>query len=68
MVCYHPDKSCDHKHYDSGDIRFLICQVTSRECMFKLLCEFVDGSSSQRVTTLSCSVAIGLVQVETKNI
>ena len=35
-----PDKFCDHKHCDSGDM-FLICHVTSREHMFKGLCEFM---------------------------
>ena len=63
-LCHHPDKSCDHGHYDSGDIVFLICHVTSREHMFKGLCEFVGGSPLWCVTTLSCLVAIGLVQLE----
>ena len=26
-VCHIPDKSCDHKHCDSGNIIFSICQV-----------------------------------------
>ena len=45
-VCHHPDKSCDHKYCDSGDIVFLIRHITSRELMFKGLCEFMDGSTS----------------------
>ena len=40
-VCNQPDKSCDPKHCDSGDIMFLICHVTSCEHMFKRLCEFM---------------------------
>ena len=44
-VRHHPDKSFDHKHCESGDM-FLICQVTSREHMFKELCEFMGGSLS----------------------
>ena len=30
-VCHHPDKSCDHRHCDCGDIMFLICHMTSRK-------------------------------------
>ena len=30
MLCQYPDKSCDHKHCDGGNIMFLICHVTSR--------------------------------------
>ena len=41
VVCHYPDKSCNHKHCDSGDITFLICHVTSREHMFKWLYEFI---------------------------
>ena len=46
LVLFHyADKSCDHKHRDGGDV-FLICHVTSRDYMFKGLCEFMGGSSS----------------------
>ena len=58
-VCNH--NSCDHKHYNSGDIMFLISCVSSCEYMFKKLCEFMGGSLSWRVTTLPCLVTIGLV-------
>ena len=45
LVVFHdPDTPCDHTHCDSGDIMFLICHMTSRERMFKGLCEFMDGS------------------------
>ena len=47
---------------------FSICCVTSREHMFKMLCEYMSGSSFQRVTTLPCLVKIGLVQVEIESI
>ena len=43
-VCHHPDKYCDHKQCDNGDIKFLICHVTSREHMFKRLREFMGGT------------------------
>ena len=45
MLCHHPDKSCDHKHCDSGDMS-LICHVTSQEHMFEGLCKFMGGSPS----------------------
>ena len=49
-VRHHPDKSCDHKHYDSGNIMLLICHFTPRESreheMFKVLCKFMGGSHS----------------------
>ena len=43
-ICHRPDKSCDHKHCDSGDLMLLVFQVTSREHMFKGLYKFVGGS------------------------
>ena len=42
-VRHHPDKSCDHNYCDNGDIILLICHVTTREQMFKWLCEFMSG-------------------------
>ena len=63
MVCHYPDRSCDHTHCDAGHL-FLICHVTSREHIFKGLCEFVDGSPSQQVTICPCLMVIRLVQVE----
>ena len=53
-LCLHPDKPCDHKQCDCGDVTFLICHMTSRVHMFKGLCEFMGGSPSRRVTTLPC--------------
>ena len=43
-ICHPPDKFCDHKYYDNGDLMFLICHVTSSEHMFKVLYEFTGGS------------------------
>ena len=63
-VCHHLGKSCEHKHYDSEDIMFLISHMTSRKHMFQGLCEFMGGIPSLRVTTFPSLVAIGLVQVE----
>ena len=47
MVCHIPDKFCDHKHCDSGNIMSSICHVTSNEHMFKGLCKFMGRSSSR---------------------
>ena len=44
MVCHHPDKYCDRKQWDNGEIKFLICHVTSWEHMFKRLREFMGGN------------------------
>ena len=63
-VCHHLGKSCEHKHYDSEDIMFLISHMTSRKHMFQGLCEFMGGIPSVRVTTFPNLVVIGLVQVE----
>ena len=65
-IHYHPDGFGNHRNCDSGDIMFLICHLTSRNHMFKGLCEFMGWSSSQLVTTLPCFVAISLLQVEKK--
>ena len=45
MLCHYADKSCNHKHCDGRDM-FLFCHVTSREHMFKGLCEFKGGRKS----------------------
>ena len=37
-VCHHPGKSCKYKHCDSGDLVFLVWNVTLREHVFKGLC------------------------------
>ena len=68
-MAFHPcDRSCDHKHCDSGDIMFLICLMTSSQHVFKGLCGFmVDTLHSvwwPPVTTLPCLVVTGLVEVE----
>ena len=53
-LCHQPDKSCDQKYCDSGDIIFSICHVAFREHMFKGLLEFM----------LPCLLTIDLEQVE----
>ena len=54
----------EHRPCDSGDILFLICNVTSLGHIFKGLCEFMGESLSRRVTPFPCLAAIDLVQVE----
>ena len=44
MVCNHPNRSCDHRFCNGGNITFLISHVTSYEQMFKGLCEFTGES------------------------
>ena len=62
MVYHHPDKFTDHRDCDRGDLII----VTSRDYVFKRLCDFMGGNSSgpHQVTTLSCLVVSGLVQVK----
>ena len=42
VLCHYPGQSCDHKHCDGEVIMFLVYHVTSRESMFKGLCEFME--------------------------
>ena len=60
VACHHLDKSRDRYHCDDGDLKFLVCHVTSRK--------FMGGSFSRSVTLSPCLVAIGQVQVEIKSI
>ena len=52
MGCYHPDKLGDHRYCDNGDT-FLICCVTSRDHMAKMLCNFMGGCSSILEATIN---------------
>ena len=60
QICHQLDISCGKRRYDSGDIVFLICHVTSREHLFKGFCEFIGRIKSRTVTLFPCFVAIGL--------
>ena len=42
----HPDKLCDHKHCDHGDM-FLIYHPNYGELMFNKLREYMGGCTSQ---------------------
>ena len=53
-----------HLSSTSGDIKYLICHVTSQNHVFEGSCNFLSGSFSWYVTTLPSLVAIGIVVVE----
>ena len=63
MVCHRPDKFCDRKYCDSVDT-FFICHVTPQNPVIEGLCNFMNGSSSWYVNTLSSLATIGTVVVE----
>lgn len=47
VVTHYPGKIGNHRHFNSEDIMFLNCYVTSCDCMFKGLCEFLGRSSDR---------------------
>ena len=49
-----------YKPCASGDVKYLICHVTSREYVVKKSCDFMEERSSLYVITLSILVAIRL--------
>ena len=46
VVSQNPDKFSDHRFYESGDLMFSICHVTSHDRMLKELRVFTGGSPS----------------------
>ena len=44
MVSHLPAKFDGHRHCGSGDVMFLTCHVTSRDHVFKGLCDFMGKS------------------------
>ena len=64
VLCHYPDEFVDHRDCESRDIMFSMCDVRSPDQMLKELCKFMSRNLSPKETTLSCLVAIGLVQVE----
>ena len=44
-----------------GDARCLICHMSTLDYIMKMSCKFLDGSSSQHVTTLKGLVTTGIV-------
>ena len=51
----------------NGNVMHAIYPVTSKDYLIDGSCEFIDGSSSQYVTTLTSFVAIGIVIAEIKS-
>ena len=48
----------------TGDMKYLLCHVTSQNPVIEGSNRFMSGSSSWHVTTLPSLVAIGIVVVE----
>ena len=46
-VSYHPDKTCDYKHSDSGHIMVSACIVISQDHVIEGSCDFVSRSMSR---------------------
>ena len=57
MVSYQPVKSGGHTHCESEDVMILVCQ----DHVIKEPCDYMGRSPSNKVTILSCLVAIGTV-------
>ena len=55
VVSQNPDKFSDHRFYESGDLMFSICHVTSHDHMLKGLCVFMGGSPSHYAITFHVS-------------
>ena len=69
MEVFHSQPHClgmfsDDWSIASGYIKYLICHVTSLNCMMKVSSNFMSGSSSWYTSTLPSLIAIGIVLVE----
>ena len=64
--CNHTARFGDRSHSGSGDITCLIRQVTLQDHVIKGCFEFMEGSISLYVTTVSGLMARGIVTVEIK--
>ena len=53
-----------HRSFASGDKIDLVCDVTSQYHLIEGSCEFLSGTSSQYVTTLTSLVTIDIAKVE----
>ena len=47
MVSHHPANFDDHRHYDGGEIMFLICHVILQDHVSQEARDFVDKSPSR---------------------
>ena len=64
IVWSHPARFDGHSHCGSEDLTFLIDHVSSRDHLFKRLCDFMGRSFSKYVTTLLSLLAISFMIVE----
>ena len=63
-VDYHPAKFGSHKHSDNGDVKVLLCHITSQDQVLKSSCDFTGRRLSRQETILPSLVAIGTVVME----
>ena len=61
---YYSTRFAGHKHFGSGDIMVLVCQVASQDHMIKRSYDFMGRSLSKQVTILQSLVAITTLLVE----
>ena len=55
---------CHEGSHEGGNIKYLICHVTSQNIVIEEPCNFKSGSSSWYVSTLPSLVTIGIVAIE----
>ena len=58
------DKFGVYRYYCNGNKTFFICHMTWFVCLVNGLCDFLNNILSSVVTSLSCLVTTGLVEVE----
>ena len=64
-VSHHLDMFCGHWSIESGDIKYLICYVTSQNRMIEKSKSFVSRTSSEYVSRLPSFMAMVIAVVET---
>ena len=64
IVWDHPVRFDGHSHCGSEDLTFLIDHVSSRDHLFKRLCDFMGGSFSKYLTILLSLLVISFMIVE----
>ena len=63
MASHHLAEFGGHRHSGSGVTMVLVCHKISQDRITKESCNFMGGTASQYVTTLSSLVAIGIMIV-----
>ena len=64
IISHCPVKFGGLRFYGIGDIKLLICHVTSRDLVVRGSCDIMDEFSSPESTTLPNFVAIGFAEEE----